>query len=329
MVIRRIFWVLVAVAILGAVVAVTARASRAEPAADACLSKPNAMPPQGSHWYYRSDRTTNRRCWYLAPLREKASEAVSPRRRLSARSASRPTAEPPAEALAPANGPMLAAAASRPGLATSTVSTDPEPPPASPRPADGTVLAAAVPWLGLPASTASTDPEPASASPRPADEPSTKLAQNDLTSTSSFPTAADPAAETSMISSEDERALIAIALAIAVIVVRKLVRLLAVRRLRRRRQELRAQWEGGAAASGVRARIEPEPAFATAMGIGSVDDADDVHSPPALPPRPIDFPRRPVALRATNYDLDDHAVEDPDIEQSLQRLLADWRRAAA
>jgi hypothetical protein len=326
--VRKVFWALVVVAILGAVVAVTARASRAEPAADACLSKPNAMPPQGSHWYYRIDRTTNRRCWYLAPLREKVSEAASPKRRLSSKLTSRPTAEPPAEALVPANGPMLAAAASRPGLATSTVSTDPEPPPASPRPADGTVLAAAVPWLGLPASTASTDPEPASASPRPADEPSTKGAQDDLPSTSSFPTAADPAAETSMIGSEDERALIAIALALAVVVARKLVGLLAVRRLRRRRKELRAQWDGGAAASVVRTRIEPEPPFPAAMG--RVDDADDVYSPPPPLPRPIDFlPRRPAARHTTSYDLDDHAVEDPDIEQSLQRLLADWRRAAA
>ena len=131
-----------------------------------------------------------------------------------------------------------------------------------------------------------------------------------------------------MISSEDERALIAIALALVVVVARKLAKLLAVRRLRQRRQELRAQWDGGAAVSGVRAPIEPEPPFVAAMG--SVDDADDVYSPPAPPPRPIDFlPRRPAARRATSYDLDNHAVEDPDIEQSLQRLLADWRRAAA
>src|SRR6187200_1500138 len=78
---RKIFWVLVIAAILGAVVAVTARSSRAEAAVDDCLSKPNAPPPQGSHWYYRSDRASNRRCWYLGPQGEKISQAASPRQR--------------------------------------------------------------------------------------------------------------------------------------------------------------------------------------------------------------------------------------------------------
>jgi len=34
-------------------------------AADDCLTKPNALAPQGSHWYYRIDRTTHRQCWFL------------------------------------------------------------------------------------------------------------------------------------------------------------------------------------------------------------------------------------------------------------------------
>jgi hypothetical protein len=45
-----------------AAVSVTVRASRA---ADDCLTQPNAAAPQGSHWYYRVDRTTHRECWYL------------------------------------------------------------------------------------------------------------------------------------------------------------------------------------------------------------------------------------------------------------------------
>ena len=40
----------------------TAEVSRA---ADDCLTKPNALAPQGSHWYYRIDRTTHRQCWFL------------------------------------------------------------------------------------------------------------------------------------------------------------------------------------------------------------------------------------------------------------------------
>jgi hypothetical protein len=33
--------------------------------ADDCLASPNAASPQGTHWYYRVDRTTHRQCWYL------------------------------------------------------------------------------------------------------------------------------------------------------------------------------------------------------------------------------------------------------------------------
>gem|GEM_PF-6512376 len=40
----------------------TAKVSRA---ADDCLAKPNVTAPQGSHWYYRIDRTTHRQCWFL------------------------------------------------------------------------------------------------------------------------------------------------------------------------------------------------------------------------------------------------------------------------
>jgi hypothetical protein len=41
-------------------------------AADECIEKPNAPSPRGSHWYYRTDRTNNRQCWYLSSERGKA-----------------------------------------------------------------------------------------------------------------------------------------------------------------------------------------------------------------------------------------------------------------
>src|SRR6266404_6163150 len=35
-----------------------------------CLSAPNSPSPQGTHWYYRLDWPTQRKCWYLhAPVR--------------------------------------------------------------------------------------------------------------------------------------------------------------------------------------------------------------------------------------------------------------------
>jgi hypothetical protein len=60
--IRMKLLVLAMFLILVGEVFLTARASRA---ADDCVSKPNTTPPQGSHWYYRVDRTTHRQCWYL------------------------------------------------------------------------------------------------------------------------------------------------------------------------------------------------------------------------------------------------------------------------
>jgi hypothetical protein len=46
-------------------------------AADECLSAPNDQAPQGSHWYYRLDRATNRQCWYLREQGEKASQQAA------------------------------------------------------------------------------------------------------------------------------------------------------------------------------------------------------------------------------------------------------------
>jgi hypothetical protein len=34
-------------------------------AAEECLEQPNTQSPQGGHWYYHTDRTTNRKCWVL------------------------------------------------------------------------------------------------------------------------------------------------------------------------------------------------------------------------------------------------------------------------
>jgi len=69
-------------------VLVTAQTSLAEPAADECKTKPGSSAPPGSHWYYRINRTDQRRCWFLGPegakvssqARETASNVSSPKR---------------------------------------------------------------------------------------------------------------------------------------------------------------------------------------------------------------------------------------------------------
>jgi hypothetical protein len=66
-------------------------------AAGDCLAAPDSQPPQGSHWYYRSDRGKQRHCWYLAPEGERVSHA-----RPDAQPAARPVASSPAQPLFPA-----------------------------------------------------------------------------------------------------------------------------------------------------------------------------------------------------------------------------------
>ena len=35
-----------------------------------CLTAPDSSPPLNSHWYYRTDRTQQRKCWYLRADKE-------------------------------------------------------------------------------------------------------------------------------------------------------------------------------------------------------------------------------------------------------------------
>jgi hypothetical protein len=44
-------------------------------AADDCIEEPNRQPVPGGHWYYRTDRTNNRKCWYLAEPEPSVSQA--------------------------------------------------------------------------------------------------------------------------------------------------------------------------------------------------------------------------------------------------------------
>src|SRR3954447_21961959 len=46
--------------------------------AESCLKAPHGVAPQGSHWYYRLERPSQHRCWYLAEKgRKPAHRAVA------------------------------------------------------------------------------------------------------------------------------------------------------------------------------------------------------------------------------------------------------------
>src|SRR5271167_4802398 len=46
--------------------------------ADDCLIAPNSAAPQGSHWYYRLDRATQRKCWYVRAPGQPAQQVAAP-----------------------------------------------------------------------------------------------------------------------------------------------------------------------------------------------------------------------------------------------------------
>ena len=53
-------------------------ANDAARAADDCLIAPKGETPDGSHWYYRIERGTQRHCWYLRAEGEKLSQTAPP-----------------------------------------------------------------------------------------------------------------------------------------------------------------------------------------------------------------------------------------------------------
>ncbi len=95
MMIRAVYCV--AAIVGGAIGAVLALGANAALAAE-CLTEPNRDPPQGSHWFYRVDRATDHRCWYLRAWTPPTSPAP-------AGEAPRATPRPPAAPVVQHNRP--------------------------------------------------------------------------------------------------------------------------------------------------------------------------------------------------------------------------------
>src|SRR6266508_3709569 len=76
-----------------AALAVTALPGGSAGAADDCIAAPNKVPPQDSHWYYRIDRASQRKCWYLSAQGQKV-HRVAPQAQ-AARSPAAPPEEQP------------------------------------------------------------------------------------------------------------------------------------------------------------------------------------------------------------------------------------------
>ena len=57
----------------------TATLRGAAGAEEECFSAPKGETPQGSHWYYRIDRSSKRQCWYLREEGEKSASVAPPK----------------------------------------------------------------------------------------------------------------------------------------------------------------------------------------------------------------------------------------------------------
>jgi hypothetical protein len=125
------------------IAALSAQPTHSARADDECIAKPNTPAPQGQHWYYRTDRASNRRCWRLGPVGL------------------------PVQKIAPQAEAQLAsgmdAQAAAPADAQQPVSTAPTTEPAEPLPDTNVALAAPVRWLDiakLPEASPSLQPVP-------------------------------------------------------------------------------------------------------------------------------------------------------------------------
>jgi hypothetical protein len=73
----------------------TTQAQATQPPADNCLAAPGSKTPPGGHWYYRIDRATKRKCWYLREENGKAALATPQESSPAPSSAAEDAAPPP------------------------------------------------------------------------------------------------------------------------------------------------------------------------------------------------------------------------------------------
>jgi len=299
-----------AVVMIGvAAIVASARTTFAQAAADDCLAKPGATAPKGQHWYYRLERASNRRCWYLGAEGAKPRQAAAPRPQPVTRAAPRP------EPVAPAASATTAPPSEDTPVRTVTVTAATE---AAARDTASAFLQSAP----MSTSTPPLDSKQAPESEGLGDEPAATVAR-DVPPPPAAVTAAEPptAATAAQPSTAAARpgvapwhvfAFVGIALALAMLI-RKLAREIAARRLLRQRKALREQWQAQA----------PPPWRTMAGDQAQAGGRQQRHRTAAAAPRPA-MPRAPASQRYRAP-----SVEPDDVEESLRQLLQDWQRVAA
>jgi len=156
--------VLAILAIWLATICLTVQTSRAQ---IDCLAKPNAVAPQGTHWYYRLDRATHRQCWYLAA---EGARVLQPRPRHAASNPPRQAA-PATVSQVPEQDPAETVMLDRRGGAPSASAHVAE---------DDAPATLATRWSGFSKSALSVAPAPASISSSYAQEQPATVAEEEM-----------------------------------------------------------------------------------------------------------------------------------------------------
>jgi hypothetical protein len=309
---RMTIFVTAILVIVAAAVSLTARTSIAQRAADECITKPNSTPPQGSHWYYRIDRATRKQCWYLGAEGEKvrARRAGSRFKSAAAPKETRPPTAETSDETTEAAAPVKIASAD----ATPAPTIAGEAPAGVPAGVDDPATAFSMRWPALPKSARAIEREPAPMSNSYTDERATTEPLDGAPPDWPIVAPADvPATERtveSVFKSDRVLALLAGALGLAAIFIGMAFNPSKGRRVAQRHVNKRWWW---ASKSGVGVHVDP--------GFGD----------PLAAARRVDLAIKPVARTREPQNSSGPTRSDSGhgLEVSLQKLLRDWKRAAA
>jgi hypothetical protein len=302
--------------ILAIACAAPASAISAAPAQE-CLAAPKGQAPQGNHWFYRLDRATHRKCWYLGAQGARRHRPSLAHAVASARAAPRFDAAPAVASPAPAPQASARAVVAEAAFGARWPAQAPAAIEAAPRAEMDRVAATAAPTPAAPdriaVRTVAITPESVARAPAPPKSPESALPPS------------PPPAPTA---TADERgglpaALFGIALLLAVvgtILVRTRRRLLA-RSPDERRTPTPGHFVPGAATPHFR---PPARAFMRATDADNSDIAAATLQL-AIDPLPHAAGPRDEVPRGTGPGI----APAPDVEASLRQLLAAWERRAA
>lgn len=148
-------------------------------AAPDCLASPKDAAPQGQHWYYRLDRTTKRKCWYLRAAGDKDSARTAQTAQAASDAPSADAPAPPQQAVQDARAEYLtprSGAAPKTPNAPAQASAAPPVQQAADQTADGDAQqpTGAAPWPDVSTATASPAPPPTPTVVAAAAQPSAK-----------------------------------------------------------------------------------------------------------------------------------------------------------